>query len=111
MKVEVERHGNQQAVIKVSGRFDAYSADAFKVELQSVTAAGYIRLVVDLAEVPFIDSSGLSALVSVFKVVREQNGTLTLANTGPEVTMALQMTRLNRIFSIYADVPSALASL
>ncbi|MBS1253396.1 MAG: Anti-sigma-B factor antagonist [Anaerolineales bacterium] len=108
--MEIEELAGARAVVKLEGRLDANSADEAKTTLKNAAAAGETHLVVDMADVNFIDSSGLSALVSGFKAAREQGGTLALVNVGPQIEMALKLTRLNRVFAIYDDVESALAS-
>ncbi len=110
MKIELQKQTNQQAVIKPSGRLDANSGEAFKARLAKAVDSGFIQLAVDMQEVSFIDSSGLSAPVSGFKAVRQKSGMLVLVNVGPQVEVALEMTHLNRIFPIYSDLDSALAS-
>jgi len=106
----IEEYSDQRAVVRVSGRLDADSAGALKAALKDAAAAGLIHLVVDMQDVSFIDSSGLSALVSGFKAARERNGALALAGVGPQIQMALELTRLNRVFPVYSDVATAFAS-
>lgn len=111
MKYEVTQQSAQQAVVKVSDRLDANTAATFKAGLRDTVASGLTRLVVDMQAVSFIDSSGLSALVSGFRAAREKNGTILLANVGPQTQLALEMTRLNRVFPVYANVTQALEKL
>ncbi len=110
MEIEVEDLAGMRAVVKLEGRLDANSADEAKAALKNAVAAGQTHFVVDMADVNFIDSSGLSALVSGFKAAREQGGSLALASVGPQIQMALELTRLNRVFTVFDDVESALAS-
>ncbi|MBI1879991.1 MAG: STAS domain-containing protein [Chloroflexi bacterium] len=79
MELKVEEQAGSQAVVKVEGRLDANTAEAFKVKFKNIVAAGLTRLVIDMGVVSFIDSSGLSALIAGFRMVREQNGALILA--------------------------------
>lgn len=87
----------------VLGRLDAVTAPQLKARLKALVAEGHRQLVVDLVDVSFIDSSGLSALVSGFKAAREVGGTLKLAGLNEQTRMAFQLSRLDRVFEFYPD--------
>jgi anti-sigma B factor antagonist len=107
----VEEVAPNKAVIHMSGRLDAHSAPPFKEALKAVIGSGRIYLVMDLQEVTFIDSNGLSTFISLFKAVRESNGSMLLAHISPQVKVALSQTHLDRVFSLHPDVPTALDHL
>ena len=111
MQYVVEQMPDRRAVVHISGRLDATMADELKQNLKGTIAEGNVFLVIDLSGVYFIDSSGLSALVSGFKSAQKHHGTLVLANVGSQVQVALELTQLNRIFGMYEDIETALASL
>ncbi|RMH00360.1 MAG: anti-sigma factor antagonist [Chloroflexi bacterium] len=112
MKYSIEKQPiDKLAVVKVEGRLDANSADILKAALKQAAAEGLSNLVIDMQAISYIDSSGLSALVSGFKAAREHNGLLALAYVGPQVKMALELTHLNRIFPIYENTETALDAL
>lgn len=111
MEYKVEEQGEKRATVRLVGRLDASSAPILRDALKDCVAHDLTALVVDMEGISFIDSSGLSALVSGFRSAREQEGTLVLACAGPQVRVALELTRLNQVFAIYEDVEAALASL
>jgi anti-sigma B factor antagonist len=94
----------------VRGRLDAFSAQEVKAELEELVQAGHVELIVCLREVPFIDSSGLAALVSGLKATRQAGGTLKLAHLCDQARTVFRLTLLERVFEIYADAEEALAS-
>ncbi len=108
MKIDVERTGNQTAILRPSGQVDADSAPDLKALLKQLVEQGVRLLVVDLDQVDFIDSSGLSALVSGLKAVRQHNGTLNLCRAHTQALTSLRLTMLDRVFSIYPTVEEAL---
>lgn len=110
MEYRITKYNKNTAAIKLVGRLDANAAERFKSNLKALTTGGLTDLVIDMEAVSFIDSSGSSALVSGFEAVRNRGGSLVLANVGPQLKVALEMTHLNRIFPICNDVASALAS-
>lgn len=89
--------------LMIHGRLDAVTAPQLKTRLKGLVAEGHRQLVVDLVGVSFIDSSGLSALVSGFKAARELGGTLKLAGLNEQTRTAFQLSRLDRVFEFYPD--------
>ena len=77
----------------------------------AVVEQGHGKLILDLAEVGFMDSSGLSVLVSVFKAARLKNGDVVLLHLNPTVRSLVELTRLHQVFSIFDDETMALARL
>ncbi len=90
-------------VLTLYGHLDAVTAPELKSELKRLVAEGHNQLVADLTEVSFIDSSGLSALVSGLKAAREAGGTLRLAGLNEQTRTAFRLTLLDRVFEIYPD--------
>jgi anti-anti-sigma factor len=103
-------HSPTRATLYVSGRLDAVSAQEVKARLQDLVQAGHIELIVCLRETPFIDSSGLAALVAGLKAARQAGGTLKLASLGEQARTVFRLTMLERVFEIYAHAEEARAS-
>jgi len=75
------RPGRECMVVEVAGDLDMATAPQLREGLQRVLDAGTRNVVVDLAGVGFMDSSGLGALVVMFNAARERGGRLCLAAT------------------------------
>lgn len=84
-------------------RLDAHNANDLKAALLGFFDEGKTNLLVDLKDVRFIDSSGLGALVSGFKNAITHQGTLKLASLQPQVRSMFELTRLHRVFDIFAS--------
>lgn len=98
MQVDVEPTSHDGALIRVNGRLNMVAAPRFReLVAQIVGQDGRTRIVVDLAGVDFLDSTGLGALVSGLKIARLAGGDLRIARAGSQVMMVLQLTRLDRI--------------
>ena len=108
MNFTFEEKGSQRALVRLDGRLDASSASDLKDSLKRAAETGTIYQVIDMADVNFIDSSGLSVLVAVYKTVREKGGSIVLVDVGPQVQVALELTRLDQVFPTYADVETGL---
>ena len=108
MQVSIDRHQGQAAVITPEGRLDLASASEFKQILTDAVEAGDRILVVDLSNVPFVDSSGLGALISGMKATRLAGGDLRIAEVGDQARLILELTSLDKVMKIYPTVEEAL---
>lgn len=107
------RERNGVAIVAPAGpRLDAEAAGDFRSTLLEVIARGHRKLILDLVAVDFIDSSGLGALVSALKHLKQldRSGDIRLTNVQPPVHAVLEIIRLNRVFSQYSTVDDAVNS-
>lgn len=88
-------------------RIDAAVALQFKESMRQATSNAAERIVLDLRNVSFVDSSGLGAIVGSMKQL-PANKTLDLTGLTPTVEKVFQLTRLDTIFRIYPDLDAAL---
>jgi anti-sigma B factor antagonist len=94
-------------IVDVSGDVDmATSPNLRKTLLEALKKMP--RLVVNLREVQYVDSSGIASLVEVLKEARDKNKRLILFGLNPAVHEALQLTRLTKIFEILDTEEEAL---
>ena len=99
------------ATLSLAGsRLDAANAAEFKEALARTIDEGQTRIVLDMAGIAFIDSSGLGALVGILKRLGSR-GDLALAAVQPGVQKALTLTRMDRVFQIFPDTGSAATKL
>jgi anti-sigma B factor antagonist len=78
--------------------------------IRDLIAKGQKRILLDLGEVNYIDSSGLGELVSAYTTVKNQGAALKLLKLTRKVHDLLQLTKLYTVFDIYDDEASAIAS-
>jgi anti-sigma B factor antagonist len=91
-------------------RLDAAGAPDFKERVGARIDAGAPRLILDLTAVDFVDSTGLSAILSLLKRV-SPSGALALAGCRPPVIELLKLTRLDRVIQLYAGTEAAIRGL
>ena len=89
-------------------RMDAHNSGNLKERMLQLFDEGKCQLVIDLAAVRFIDSSGLGALVSGFKNASARDGSLKLCCLQPQVRSMFELTRLHRVFEIFTTLEEAL---
>lgn len=97
-------------VIKIAGRIDSHSVQRLRQQLSLNTGGQEKNIVLDLAGVDFIDSSGLAAIVHGMKQCRASGGDLRLCKTPQTVRMVLELTRLDKALDIFLNQESALLS-
>ncbi len=91
-------------------RIDAHNSAELKETILHLIEHGDANIIVQLEQVRFIDSSGLGALLSGYKNAAAKSGKLVIANMQKQVLSMFELTRLNRVFEIYADVNEAFAT-
>ncbi len=104
----VEAHDSQTSIVRLNGRLDITSAAETKRLFASTVQDGTPRLVVDLQGIAFIDSSGLSALVSGLRSSRQAGGDLRIAGAGEQPKAVFALTSLDQVFQLYPTVGEAL---
>jgi anti-sigma B factor antagonist len=108
--IDIHREGTLPVVVPRVRRLDASVAPAFKAQVVDLVEAGERRLVVDLAGVDFLDSSGLGALVSILKALGNQ-GAMAVCGPRGSVLSLFKLTRMDKVFAIDPDRQAAIARL
>jgi anti-sigma B factor antagonist len=103
------RHEGDVAVVSALGEVDVFSAPGLDAELDAQIAAGNARLVVDLSEVVFLDSTGLGVLVKALKHAREADGWLHLVVTSDRIRKIFEITGLDASIPIFDTAQDAIA--
>ncbi len=108
MNIEATLKGDVLVVTVRESRIDAAVSVAFKERLREVTSGHPGRIVMDMSEVGFLDSSGLGAVVGAMKQV-EPGARLELAGLTRTVAKVFALTRMDSVFTIHANAAAALA--
>lgn len=99
---------NDTRLITAGGeRLDAAAAIRFKDEMRELTNDGPARIVLDMSQIAFLDSSGLGAVVGAMKQLRADQ-VLELAGLTPTVMRVFTLTRMDTVFTLHADAQDAL---
>ena len=109
MDLATERHGDMLLVRVAETRIDAAIAIQFKEAMRELVADGPPRVVLDLAPVRFLDSSGLGAVVAVMKALGPDRK-LELSGLSPSVIKVFRLTRMDSIFTIHPTAGDAAPS-
>jgi anti-sigma B factor antagonist len=106
--IAITDHGEWR-VLHVHGELDVETAPILRNACSDAVSEGHGSLIIDLSDVPFIDSSGLSVLISAQRVVRLAEGRLRLVTTVPATLRLLRVTGLDTAFDVRPDLENACA--
>jgi len=104
MNLNLEKMNGCSVLFIQEERIDAHNSGELKEYILHLIEQGENTIIVQLEQVRFIDSSGLGALLSGYKNTAAKSGKLALSNVQPQVLSMFELTRLNRVFEIYADL-------
>lgn len=108
MEVHV-RNQPDATVIQVRGEVDLYTSPGLRRAIVEATSARAPVVVVDLAGVSYMDSSGVATLVEGLQFSRGYGGAFRLAALGETVRQVFKFAKLEKVFEIHADAEGALA--
>ena len=86
--------------LRVVGELDSYTSPDLQESLDGLVAEGVTRVVVDLAEVRFADSTAMAVLIGAVKRLRARGGDLVLKDPQPAVVRLMKLTGLDTIFTV-----------
>ncbi len=109
-RVELLRHSDQVAVVVLEGEVDIYSAHQFEEALLRGISEGATRVIIDLVEVAFIDSTALGVMVGGLRAIGTPEGTLDIICCDESIASIFEITKLNRIMRMYRSRDEALAA-
>ena len=97
---------NGITIAVVEGEINISTSPQLKKEMEKVTTA---KVVINLAKVGYVDSSGLATLVELLKKARSKGGALHLTNLSDKVRSLFEITKLDKLFGIFPDDAAAVA--
>jgi anti-sigma B factor antagonist len=101
----------QVKMVKLRGKLNLGDAvDRFRDTLADLMASGDTRVVLDLSEVPWIDSSGIGLLVKILTSAKQKGGSIKLLNPSKFTVQTLKMICLLELFEVFDDQEKAVSS-
>jgi anti-anti-sigma factor len=108
--ITATRRQGEAAIIAVRGEIDLHNSPELRQEvLALLTDTSVKKLVLNLADVPYMDSSAIAVLVEALQKLRKIGGKICLTNLQPRVKGLLEIARLDSIFVLAKDEADALA--
>lgn len=103
INISVMEH-DRSVEVKVSGEIDAYTAPDLREALFPLSDKEQVRMVVDLTEVSYMDSTGLGVFVGIFKNIRSKSGELRLIGLSGRLKRLFEITGLAEIMDINSEI-------
>lgn len=104
------RYEEPHTIVTVPARVDVTNTQGLLNAVRGAMGKGDDRFILDLSSTEAIDSTALGAIVSLYKSLRVGEGDLLLAGMQEGVRRVLALTRLDRVFTLYANVTDAKAA-
>jgi anti-sigma B factor antagonist len=107
----IEKESGGVSILELEGRIVlGEESNAFRERVKTMLAAGKTKIVLNMANVTYIDSAGLGTLVASHQSARTQGATLRLAQLGSKFMELLQVTKLLTVFDVYPTEAEAVQS-
>jgi len=100
MRIDVERIGDVLVIEVPSGNLDAANSMEFREAVESLIERG-TRLLIDMENVTFVDSSGLGSILSLKRDLGERRGELKICGMLDSVASMFSLVRMDRVFDIH----------
>jgi anti-sigma B factor antagonist len=97
-------------VLSLKGRLTLGESNLIREKVTQLSAAGKFKVVIDLSNVEYIDSTGLGILVICFTSLKKQGGALKLVNPNKRNVELLLLTKLHTVFEVFNEVQDAVNS-
>jgi anti-sigma B factor antagonist len=106
--VQLQRRSEPDVeILDVRGELDISTSPRLRSVIQDVLAGGRSRLVVNLLNTTYLDSTALSVLTSALKQARDAGGIVALVYTQPQIAKIFTVTGLHEVFPVYRSEPEA----
>jgi len=109
LQLEIQEKGSC-AVVRVTGSVSMSQADELRARLEELAEKKTPLMVLDLAEMDFISSAGLGAIISAYLKSRHHSGQVRLVCPQPAVRKLLETTRLTKLFPLHGSVEQAVSA-
>ncbi len=107
MKLSIDKHEKYIILKLEEEKLESLIAPNLKSELIYITTEGYRNIILDLADVKYVDSSGLSAILTGNRLCKAANGSFILANVQPTVKKLIEISQLETILTVLQNVEEA----
>ena len=101
---------NGVLIFKLRGNLDIGTVFGMRAEIDTILAKSQYKVVFDLGELEQIDSSGVGAIIAIFKRVKSNKGEMKIARLVGQPKEIFMLLRLNQVFELYDEVDKAVTS-
>jgi anti-sigma B factor antagonist len=106
----IQRNANDVVILDIHGNLDSQSAPLLKVRLESLISFGHNKIVINLSDVDFIDSTGVGSLIFGQRIVNPISGGIHIIGLSPQNLNVFSVLNLTEVFSIMPTEDVAVSS-
>lgn len=111
MSIEISESLREDVLIlSLKGRITSGETAALREKVDEAIAAGHVKVVFDLTNVEYVDSTGLGGMVICYTTLKRHNGLLKLVNPNKRNVELLALTKLHTIFEVFPEIQDAVNS-
>ena len=103
LEVNVTRKDNY-AIVLISGEVDLYSSPKLRNKIIKLTDEKFKTIIIDLSNVPYMDSSGVATMVEGLQLTEKYKGNLYLCGLNSMVREVFELSRLDTVFDIFESI-------
>ncbi len=111
MNIDVRELEDDIVVLDVDGDIDLYSASDLRDSVFEQIDTGLTKVIINLENVTYIDSSGIGTLITSLSKIKKINGKMCIINVYDSVKKVFELTKLTTFFKIYTSENEAVAAL
>jgi len=112
LDLEITTEKKKEAVVvRIRGDVDLYSSPKVRTAIMALTKEKKPAIVIDLAEVTYMDSSGIATLVEGLQQTGKYKGKFAIVSLRDNVKEVFELSRLDKVFDIYEDEKLAMATI
>ena len=104
------RHNGQVSIIDLTGELTSFASGALRNTIADLMRQGRKKIVLNVGELVYLDSSGVGELVNCYMSVIKQTGEMKVVGLTPKVEEILKITQLYRVFQEFQDEEAAVSS-
>ena len=108
LEINTQITDDQIPIVALKGEIDLHTCAEMRDTLRELIEKGHYQIIINLAEVPYLDSAALGVMVDAVRRVREHEGGISLVSTTPFVRREFEITRMVKIFQLYDTNDDAL---
>lgn len=103
-----QRSQGEITILDIVGEIDLYNAPELEVTVRKLITEKKIKILINMSQVPFIDSNGLAKLIFTQRELKKVSGSLKLAALSPAILKIFEATKLDKVLSVFASEEDAL---
>lgn len=105
--IDITTYAENTAIVHVNGKIIGATVTQFRNEIEQQLQHGNNNLIIDLTDVPLLDSTALGVIIITLQILQRSGGKLVLLNPQKAVSSVLEVTRLTSILEVYESEEAA----